>query len=123
MYLYQLSDPCQTSLKVADPRRTVAGLHLYLTRTVISRKPTLSAFFTELHLICSLLRISTAVQQVSSFVGATTLLPEVLPRCIALRISCHHWKNFTKTDSHGFIRIEARASLEESSRLFLVHVV
>lgn len=28
-----------------------------------------------------------------------------------------------KINDHGFIRIEARASLEESGRLFLVHVV
>lgn len=36
------------------------------------------------------------------------------------------WNASTRTDKindHGFIRIEARASLEESGRLFLVHVV
>lgn len=38
------------------------------------------------------------------------------------RTASNLWKNSTKTDSHGFIRIEARTSLEESGRLFLVHV-
>lgn len=36
------------------------------------------------------------------------------------------WNASTRTDKindHGFIRIEARASLEEGGRLFLVHVV
>lgn len=121
-----LPDHC-ADLIIADPRRTVAGLHPYLTRTVTSRN--------RRSFDCSTLKIfknhsrranSRAARLLLSPVGATMYSRAATRPSKVWAASSTVWNASTRTDKindHGFIRIEARASLEESGRLFLVHVV
>lgn len=98
MYLHQLSDPCQTSLKVADPRRTVAGLHPYLTRTVTSRN--------RRSFDCSTLKIfnnhsrranSRAARLLLSPSGVRISSPAVMLRFMTSANASNHWKRSTVT--------------------------
>lgn len=127
LYIQTFNWQCETKLKVADPRRTVAGLHPYLTRTVASRN--------RRSFDCSTLKIfknhsrranSRAARLLLSPVGATMYSRAATRPSKVWAASSTVWNASTRTDKindHGFIRIEARASLEESGRLFLVHVV
>ena len=127
LYIQTFNWQCETKLKVADPRITVAGLHPYLTRTVTSRN--------RRSFDCSTLKIfknhsrranSRATRLLLSPVGATMYSRAATRPSKVWAASSTVWNASTRTDKindHGFIRIEARASLEESGRLFLVHVV
>lgn len=119
------SEQWQTWTKVSA-RRTVRPLRLVPTVRNHSNslpKSNLSSYWRVTLPNLSHPRAFTAVPCPLLPSGATRLLPTVMRRCSTSRTASNHWKNSTKTDSHGFIRIEARASLEESGRLFLVHVV
>lgn len=123
--------PARQNKKTNEKRRTSHGFRYarypYLTRTVTSRN--------RRSFDCSTLKIfknhsrranSRAARLLLSPVGATMYSRAATRPSKVRAASSTVWNASTRTDKindHGFIRIEARASLEESGRLFLVHVV
>lgn len=121
----------QNKKKQMKKRRTSHGFRYarypYLTHTVTSRN--------RRSFDCSTLKIfknhsrranSRAARLLLSPVGATMYSRAATRPSKVWAASSTVWNASTRTDKindHGFIRIEARASLEESGRLFLVHVV